>query len=270
MTEQPLMTPPERPQEQWEEKVQHLVRDFRYPPTPDIAAGVRRRSRRSARRVWRAVAVATVLMVLVILLVPPVRAFVLEVIRVGVVRIFLVEPTATSTPTLETTDPQLRVPTATPEVIFELDGRMSLAEAQKQVGTPILLPGYPSDLGEPDLVFVHHYNEPVITLVWLQPGSDDEVRLVLEILNPRVVASKLYPYEGERQSTQVNGHPAEWLTEAHEVFYFGGSKEVRRPVTGHVLVWEMGGLTYRLETDLPLEEALKIAESLQTNDVVGE
>jgi hypothetical protein len=34
-------------------------------------------------------------------------------------------------------------------------------------------------------------------------------------------------------------------------------------IDGHVLIWKEGGLTYRLETDLTLEEALKIAQSLQ-------
>jgi hypothetical protein len=34
-------------------------------------------------------------------------------------------------------------------------------------------------------------------------------------------------------------------------------------INGHVLIWEEGNITYRLETALPLEEAIKIAESLQ-------
>jgi hypothetical protein len=36
-----------------------------------------------------------------------------------------------------------------------------------------------------------------------------------------------------------------------------------RLIDGHVLIWTDGNLTYRLETDLSLEEALKVAESLQ-------
>lgn len=252
MNEQPSMN------QQWEEEVQRLAQDFRYPPTPDIAAGMRYRTRRSARRVWRAVAVATVLLLLVILLVPSVRAFVLEVIRVGVVRIFLVEPTSTPAGT------QSNTPTGIP-TILNLPGKTTLAEAQKLAENPILLPGYPSDLGQPGWVFVNQYDGPVITLVWLQPGTQDQVRLVLEMLNQRVVASKLYSSTGERQSTQVNGHPAEWLTDAHEVMYFSRNQEVSRPVTGNVLIWQIGDLTSRLETKLPLEEAVKIAESLQVS-----
>jgi len=43
----------------------------------------------------------------------------------------------------------------------------------------------------------------------------------------------------------------------------GGSVDVTRLVTGHVLVWAEGGVTYRLESDLDLEEAMRIAESLE-------
>jgi hypothetical protein len=34
-------------------------------------------------------------------------------------------------------------------------------------------------------------------------------------------------------------------------------------IEGHVLIWKEGDITYRLETDLPVEEAVKIAESLK-------
>jgi hypothetical protein len=34
-------------------------------------------------------------------------------------------------------------------------------------------------------------------------------------------------------------------------------------ITGNVLIWTDGALTYRLESDLPLAEARRIAESLR-------
>ncbi len=34
-------------------------------------------------------------------------------------------------------------------------------------------------------------------------------------------------------------------------------------IDGHVLIWKKSSLTYRLETDLSLKEAIKIAESLE-------
>ena len=37
----------------------------------------------------------------------------------------------------------------------------------------------------------------------------------------------------------------------------------RRLVEGHVLIWTENNVTYRLETGLPVEQAIKIAESLK-------
>jgi hypothetical protein len=39
--------------------------------------------------------------------------------------------------------------------------------------------------------------------------------------------------------------------------------QFERLINGHVLIWAGLDVTYRLETDLSLEEAVKIAESLE-------
>jgi hypothetical protein len=44
---------------------------------------------------------------------------------------------------------------------------------------------------------------------------------------------------------------------------FNGDLQYRRMIDGQVLIWEGDGITYRLETDLSLEEAIRIAESLE-------
>jgi hypothetical protein len=41
-----------------------------------------------------------------------------------------------------------------------------------------------------------------------------------------------------------------------------GDTQFMRMIEGQVLIWADGDVTYRLESDLSLEEALKIAESL--------
>lgn len=64
------------------------------------------------------------------------------------------------------------------------------------------------------------------------------------------------------QETEVNGRRAVWTTGPYPLLLRNGGVEMVRLVEGHVLIWEEGGITYRLETDQPLEEALKIAESL--------
>ena len=42
-----------------------------------------------------------------------------------------------------------------------------------------------------------------------------------------------------------------------------GNIDLVRLIDGHVLIWTEGNITYRLETSLSLDEALKVAESLQ-------
>jgi hypothetical protein len=64
-------------------------------------------------------------------------------------------------------------------------------------------------------------------------------------------------------TAQVNGRPALWTTGPYILRLRGGDMDSRRLIEGHVLIWEQGPLTYRLETDLELEEAVKIAESLK-------
>ncbi|HSL26910.1 MAG TPA: hypothetical protein VLA54_11570 [Acidimicrobiia bacterium] len=65
----------------------------------------------------------------------------------------------------------------------------------------------------------------------------------------------------------VNGVSGFWLAGGPHVFGFetGRSDMVADAsrLTGNVLVWEAGGITYRLESLLSLEASLAIAESLR-------
>jgi hypothetical protein len=64
--------------------------------------------------------------------------------------------------------------------------------------------------------------------------------------------------------TTVNGQPAVWAEGPYILRVRNGYIDERRLIEGHVLIWKEGDVTYRLETDLSLEEAVKIAESLKT------
>lgn len=65
------------------------------------------------------------------------------------------------------------------------------------------------------------------------------------------------------QETSVNGQRAIWAVGPYPLRLHNGDLQFRWLVDGHVLIWEEENLTYRLETDLPLEEAIRIAESLE-------
>jgi hypothetical protein len=65
------------------------------------------------------------------------------------------------------------------------------------------------------------------------------------------------------EMTQVNKQPAVWAEGPYILNMKNGGAENYRLIDGYVLIWEEGGLTYRLETDLSMEEAIRIAESLR-------
>lgn len=259
--------------ERFEIKVQALAATFIYPPTPGIAATVRRRlSRPAPSRVRRlVVALAVIAALLVALLsVPDVRAGLIEILRLGAVRIFLVPPTATPTPTLAPLRPGItRTPTPTPKPtatplpsVLDLAGETTLDAAQTSVKYPIPLPGYPEGIGPPDRVFVQQFDVPVIVLVWLDPTEPGKVRLSLHMVaSDSFIFGKIEPKVIEE--TTVRGQPAIWAVGPYMLMRRNGNVDETRLITGQVLIWKEGAVTYRLETDEPLEEAKKIAESLK-------
>lgn len=241
----------------WEERVRQTARDFPYPPTPDIAAKVSRKLvRRPRSLILRPLAAVLVMLIVVIVAVPGVRAAVIELIRVGVVQIFVGQaPTATRTPSyFSTSVPFYESP-------LDLPGEMSLEEAQAIFPYPIQLLGYPSDLGAPDRVFASPSRKPIVTLVWFRPGGTQAIRFVLELLTDPSVGTK-YDETSSGESVQVDGKVGYWVTDAHNVFYYAAGRQWVRQVNANVLVWTQGVVTYRLETDLPLNEALQIAVSI--------
>src|SRR5688500_4810338 len=164
-------------QEVFEKQLLSLAKGMEYPRTPDIAGSVmtrlrpspltplpvgegKSRSRFTSRRLaWS----LTIILILCssLMLIPPVRAAVIEFIQIGVVRIFPAEPTPLPptnqqfAPTAVSTTmiPVTTTPGLTSEPLLPLlerfAGEMSLEEAQQAVEYPILLPSYPPDLGLP-------------------------------------------------------------------------------------------------------------------------
>jgi hypothetical protein len=61
----------------------------------------------------------------------------------------------------------------------------------------------------------------------------------------------------------VRGQRALWTEGPYLIQQRDGDYSIRRLIDGHVLIWQEGEITYRLETGAPLDEAVKIAESLR-------
>lgn len=259
---------------EFENKLQVISKGLDYPSTPDISADVMKKIRPatspqrfiSRRLTWS----LTLILILFISLfaIPPVRAAILEFIQIGIVRIFPQSPE----PTVETpitAIPEFIVPkTATSAssdlipILSQIAGETTLANAQKLVDYEILLPAYPAELGTPDHVFVQDADGQMTILVWIDPQNAEKVIMSLHFIPAGSWAiDKGFPVD--IWETQVNGHRAIWGEGPYPLRLYNGDLEFMRLITGHVLIWEEEDITYRLETDLPVEEAVKIAESLE-------
>lgn len=256
--------------EQWEARIEEIAGGLPYPPTPDIAAEIKGQLRATSKPTratpspWRLAGTAVVVLFIVmagLLAVPQVRAAVVEFLQLGAVRIFLTEPTPTATALRPTAAPNVP-PTATPLAsTLDLAGETTLAEAQAQIDFPIRLPTSPADLGAPDRVYLQDLGGPLIILVWLKPDKPEQVQLSLHQFGSGSFAGKSAPRLIEE--TTVKGQPALWMEGAHLLQLPNGDYVQRRLVEGNVLVWVEEDITYRLETELSLDEAVQIAESLE-------
>jgi hypothetical protein len=272
------------PDEAWEARLAETARSFVYPATPNIAESLRQQLRAErrphaglVRRGWVWAALISLAILGGLLSVPQVRAAVVEFLQIGVIRILLTDPTPTPipTPTPPPATPAGRaatpspVPTASPvptplTSVLDLAGETTLAEAQASVDFPIRLPAYPAELGPPDRVFHQNLNGPAVILVWLEPDRPERVRLSLHQLGRGIMAEKGNP--GRIEETTVNGQRAIWAEGPYMLQFRRGNQvefDLRRLVDGHVLIWTEDDMTYRLETDLPLAEAVRVAESLE-------
>ncbi len=246
-----------------------IAQAFAYPSTPDVREKVARRMGtrpRPGRRVL--IAAAALLLVLAVLFaVPPVRAAILDWIRIGAVKIFLVAPTQTLTPTSLPGKTETPMPTSLPSPtpltsILDLSGETTLSQSQAQ-GFPLLLPAYPPDLGKPDHVYVQDFGGPVVILVWMDKKDPRAVRMSLSETNiSGAIFQKIVP--PSVVNTTVNGQPAIWVDAPYMLISGNGNYEMNRLIaSGHTLIWTEGQITYRLETGDDLATAIKIAESLR-------
>jgi hypothetical protein len=141
-------------------------------------------------------------------------------------------------------------------------GETTLAQAAERLPFTIQLPALPPDLGLPDRVFVQNLAGPALLSAWMDPQQEGRVRLTLHALASDAIIYKFNPVTITK--TQVGGREALWTDGPYLVRVVGGEPDPQRLITGHVLIWTSeDDVTYRLETDLSLEEAVRVAESLR-------
>lgn len=253
----------------FENQLHSIAAKMEYPSTPDVAGFVTARLQPAAKprfisRAW-AWSLGTILILLSsLMLIPPARAAILEFIQIGIVRIFPRSTEVPHTPTGEspaTAAPDLDSSTLLLD-LGQIAGETTLAEAQQRVGYPIPLPAYPVDLGGPDHVYVQDVDGAMVILVWLDPLDSDKIVLSLFLIPEGSWAiHKSEPVTV--QETLVNGQRAVWAVGPYPLRFYNGDLDFTRLIDGHVLIWAEGMITYRLESGLSLEQAVRIAESLQ-------
>ena len=256
-------------QELFEKQLVSIAREIDYPRTPDIARSVMRRLRTPVRprfvaRRWAWALTVVLILFSSLMLIPPARAAIIEFIQIGIVRIFQGEATPITPPQQEFPVTATPMPTSEPliPILERLAGELSLDRAQQLVAYPIRLPSYPSDLGAPDRIFVQDADGDMTILVWIDPEDPTQVLMSLHMIPPGSWAvDKMNPALVEE--TTVNGQRAIWAVGPYPVRFSDGNLDFVRLVDGHVLIWMDGGITYRLETGLDLQEAIQVAESLE-------
>ena len=151
---------------------------------------------------------------------------------------------------------------------------VTLDEAAVMLGREVPLP---AGLGQPDRVwadevFTEEGEVFRITLAWharqsLPEISNTRYGAVLMVFEGDTdLASKdLYEDTGVLRFPSVDGVDYYWTTGTHllELLTSGGVAYVR--VEGNVLLWRDGPHTMRLETSLPMTQALRIAASAGTS-----
>ncbi len=228
-----------------------------FPDPPDLARSVTARLgrevmpvRRARRRATVALVAATLLVALVsaVLAVPEARSRVLHWFGIGGVRVEFVDT----------------LPPVTVRTPLSIGVPVSLADARTRVRFRILLPG--AELGPPDVVYVGHFAVDEVTLLY---GRPDRVRLLLTqaagTLNS-AFAAKYVQGSAHVKLLTIGGRPAVWIAGAPHEFVFvtptGQIASAPLRLDKNTLLWQRGDLFLRLEGDLQLDQALRIAHSL--------
>jgi hypothetical protein len=241
------------------DRIARLARGLPYPATPDLAGQVSARLVNGGSRfrplsvpLWLAATI--VLFVGGMLAVPPVRAFVFELIGIGAVRFETGEAGAS---------PE-RQPVATVGLAALPSDRISLSEARELTGQPLALPTWPDGIGDPDAVL--HLNLVdgwVAFMLWTAPEARDRARFSLAAIRTSAAVGKSNP--DAIVQTTVHGQPALWTRGAHTLMLPLAVDDwvpASILVDANVLIWESGDITWRLESGLGLEDMRRIAESI--------
>jgi hypothetical protein len=141
----------------------------------------------------------------------------------------------------------------------------------ERAGFPVLLPADPL-LGAPDATYYSGRDE--VALVWaptdaLPPTAESDIGLLIMQFRGSVSPEPI----GKIISSGTTVEPVQigdggyWISGDPHVFFYmspdGQHIDEGRRWVGDALIWQDGELTYRIETSLGKDAAIRIAESFQ-------
>ena len=225
-----------------EQELRALAAWIELPEDRDLAPAVRARlrGRPSRRRALVVVLAAVLVAVAIAFAVPPARSAILRAFHLQGVRIEYVD----RLPDVQTAPLDLGIP-------------IRPADAERTAGFRPLASGL---LGAPDEVTwdgsLLWYRYGRTRLLVSQFRGSERIDLVKKVVEPRTMITPLH----------VNGEPGYFITGGKHFLYLDPGGIVRQePVrlARQVLLWQHGPLTLRLEGDLTLAQAVRIARSFR-------
>ena len=153
-----------------------------------------------------------------------------------------------------------------------LGAAVALEDLETRAGFPIRIPGDPV-VGPPDAAYLNAQDQA--SLVWaptdeLAATANPRIGLLLTQFEGRVRSGTIGKTIGEGTSVEpvtVGAGRGFWISGAVHLFFYetlsGAIVEESRRWVGDALIWSDGDISYRLETSLGREAAIRIAESLR-------
>ena len=227
-------------------------RNLEVPVAPDLTGAVRarlaegRRPSLFSRRVLVVALAVLAVAVGAVLAVPQARSTIKDWLGIGNVTIRYVEELP---PVEQATDD------------LGLGERMSLEEARERAGFRVRVPTV-DGLDDPPKVY---YNEESSQVAFLY-GSEEKPKLLITQADARGAIEKIVNLNvTERELVVVEpGYAGVWLYgEKHAIFYPSTDHEEPFRLVGNALVFEIDGVTLRIEAEISKDEALRIARSMR-------
>ena len=147
---------------------------------------------------------------------------------------------------------------------------LPLADVERLAGFDLVLP--PDEIGPPDVAYLAGERA---ALVWatrpeLPPTQAPGVGLLISEFRGHVdpgYFNKVLDGGTRLMRVTVNGSPGYWIEGDPHFFYYVGPDgepvDDTHRVVGDVLMWSAGEVTYRIESGLGMEAAIRLAESLR-------